>query len=108
MKLQKSAEGIVLDVHVRPNSKEFKVRETEEDGLVVFCREAPVKGRVNREMTKELSRLFKRRVSILSGFTSKQKRVLIRDIETNELRQILNATMVHRALKRKKKRSVNV
>jgi uncharacterized protein YggU (UPF0235/DUF167 family) len=43
MKLQKIAQGIVLDVHVRPNSKEFKVRETEEDGLVVFCRETPVK-----------------------------------------------------------------
>lgn len=86
-----------MDVYVRPNSKEFKVRETEEDGLVVFCRETSVKGRVNRELIKELSRLFKRRVHILSGFTSKQKRVLIRDIETNEVRQILNANMVYRA-----------
>ncbi len=94
MKLQKIAQGIVLDVNVRPNSKEFKVSETEEDGLVVFCRETPVRGRVNRELIKELSRLFKRRVHILSGFTSKQKRVLIRDIETNEVRQALNATVV--------------
>jgi len=108
MKLQKIAQGIVLDVNVRPNSKEFKVRETEEDGLVVFCRETPVRGRVNRELIKELSRLFKRRVSILSGFTSKQKKVLIRDIETNEVRQILDAIMVSHALKRKEKKNVSV
>jgi len=29
-----------------------------------------VKGRVNRELIRELSRLFKRRVEILSGFSS--------------------------------------
>lgn len=91
MRLQKTAEGIILELHVKPYSKEFKIK-TEEDGLVISCRESPVKGRVNRELIHELSRLFKRRVEIISGFGSRQKRILIRDIKMNEARQLLDST----------------
>jgi len=95
MKLWKTAQGIVLDVYVKPNSKKFQIK-TEEDKLVVFCRETPVKGRVNRELLKELSRLFKRRVEIVSGFSSRQKKILVRDIEAKEVEQILGvATCAH-------------
>lgn len=91
MRLQKTAEGIILELHVKPYSKEFKIK-IEEDGLVISCRESPVKGRVNRELIQELSRLFKRRVEIISGFSSRQKRILIRDIKMNEARQLLDST----------------
>ena len=77
-----------MDVHVKPNSKEFRI-SLESEELVVFCRAAPVKGRVNRELVKELSRLFKRRVEILSGYSSRKKKILIRDIEAEEVEQIL-------------------
>ena len=92
MKLQKTSGGVVIDVHVKPNSKQFRIA-VESDELVVFCREAPVKGRVNRELVKELSRLFKRRVEILSGFSSRQKKVLIRDIEVKEVKQVLDVAV---------------
>ena len=92
MKLWKTSQGIVLNVHVKPNSKQFQIK-TEEDELVVFCRETPVKGRVNRELVKELARLFKRRVEIVSGFSSKQKKILIRNIEAKEVKQILDVAM---------------
>ena len=88
MKLLKTAQGVVLDVHVKPNSKNFRV-ELDEDGLVVSCREAPVKGKVNKELVKKLSRLFNRRVEIVSGFSSRQKKLLIRDIEAEEVNRIL-------------------
>jgi len=91
MKLQKTSQGIILDVYVKPKSEEFKI-ETEDDKLVLFCRETPKKGRVNRELIKELSKLFKRRIEILSGFTSRRKRVLIRSIKENEVRQVLDFT----------------
>jgi uncharacterized protein (TIGR00251 family) len=96
MKLWKTAYGIVLDVYVKPNSKRFRIN-TEEGELLVFCRETPVKGRVNRELVKELSRLFKRRVEIVSGFSSRHKKILVRDIEAKEAEQILGvATRAHR------------
>ena len=90
MKLQKATQGTILCVYVKPNSKEFKI-ETENDALVVFCRETPEKGKVNKELIKELSKLFKRRVDILSGFTSRQKRVLIADASVEWVDCILSS-----------------
>jgi uncharacterized protein (TIGR00251 family) len=96
MKLWKTAHGIVLDVYVKPNSKRFQIK-AEEGELLVFCRETPVKGRVNRELIKELSRLFKRRVEIVSGFSSRHKKILVREIEAKEAEQILGVvTRAHR------------
>ena len=88
MKLLKTAQGVVLDVYVKPKSKEFRV-ELDVDELVVSCREAPVKRKVNIELVKKLSRLFNRRVEIVSGFSSRKKKLLIRDIEAEEVNSIL-------------------
>lgn len=88
MRLLKNGQGVVLDVHVKLNSKNFRV-ELDGDELVVSCREAPVKGKVNREVVKKLSRLFNRQVEIVSGFSSRQKKLLIRDIEVEEVSRIL-------------------
>ena len=88
MKLQETAQGVVLDVHIKPKSKKFRV-EVDGDEVVVSCREAPVKGKVNRELLKQLSRLFNRRVELVSGFTSRQKRFLISDIGAEEAHRIL-------------------
>jgi uncharacterized protein (TIGR00251 family) len=89
MQLLKTTQGTVLDVYVKPNSREFKIR-VENDELIVFCRETPEKGKVNKELMKELSRLFKKRAEILSGFTSKQKRILIKDASAKEVDEILS------------------
>jgi len=88
MKLLKTAQGVVLDVYVKPKSENFRV-ELDVDELVVSCREAPVKRKVNRELLKKLSRLFNRRVEIVSGFSSRKKKLLIRDIEVEEVNSIL-------------------
>jgi uncharacterized protein (TIGR00251 family) len=88
MRLIKSARGVVLEVYVKPNSKRFRI-EFEGDELVVSCREAPVKGRVNRELAKELSRLFNRKVELISGYHSRNKKILISGIEAGQVNQIL-------------------
>jgi uncharacterized protein (TIGR00251 family) len=88
MRLLKTAQGVVLDVYVKPKSENFRV-ELDGDELVVSCREAPVKGKVNRELLKQFSRLFGRKVELVSGFTSRQKKLLIRDIEAEEVNRIL-------------------
>ncbi len=92
MRLQETAQGVVLDVHVKPNSKEFRV-ELDGDELVVSCREAPVKGKVNKELLKKFSRLFARKVELVSGFTSRQKKFLISDIEVDEINRILASAL---------------
>ncbi len=88
LKVQETNKGIILDVHVKPNSKQFKL-ELEGDCVVVLCREAPVKGKVNVELLKVFSRLFDKRVELVSGFSSRNKRFLILDIEAEEIETIL-------------------
>ncbi len=92
MRLQETAQGVVLDVYVKPNSKEFRL-ELDGDELVVSCREAPVKGKVNKELLKKFSRLFARKVELVSGFTSRQKKFLISDIEVDEINRILASAL---------------
>jgi uncharacterized protein (TIGR00251 family) len=77
-------------VHVKPNSKEFRLT-IQYDELVVFCSEAPIRGKVNKELLKQFSRLFGRKVELISGFTSKEKKILVRSIETDEANRILNS-----------------
>ena len=89
LELLKVSDGVVFAVFVKPNSKQFQLK-VEGDELVVLCRESPVKGRVNKEFINELSRIFKRRVEIIAGFTSRQKKVLIKGISTDEVNAILS------------------
>jgi len=46
MKLQKTSGGVIIDVLVKPNSKQFRI--TVESRELVFCREVPVKGRAGQ------------------------------------------------------------
>ena len=88
MRINEVKDGVILDVNVKPNSKEFKI-VVEGDDIVVFCVEAPVKGKVNKELVKEFSRLFHSKVELVSGFTSKQKKLLIRGFRKSEVERIL-------------------
>jgi len=87
MKLLQVPQGTILEIRVKPRSREFRMKLNDE--LVIFCRETPVKGRVNKELVKQLSRLFKKKVEIISGVTSKQKKVLVRDAEVKEVEKLL-------------------
>jgi len=82
-------DGTSLEIYVKPKSKQFQIKR-ENDTITVLCRETPTKGRVNRELIKELSKVFKRRVEILSGFTSKQKKLFIWNINIEEINKVLD------------------
>jgi hypothetical protein len=88
VKITEVKEGLILELYVKPNSKEFKI-VVDGDEIVVFCREMPTKGKVNKELTKEFSKLFHNKVELVSGFTSKQKKLLVRGVEKDELEHVL-------------------
>jgi uncharacterized protein (TIGR00251 family) len=88
MKITETKDGIILEVLAKPMSKNFRIA-VEADEIVVFCTEEPVEGRANKELVKGLSRLLKRRVELVSGFGSKQKRLLIRGMSKNEVETVL-------------------
>lgn len=90
MKVTETKEGCVLEILVKPRCKAFKV-VVEGDDIIVLCREEPAKGKVNREIIKELSKLFHKRVELVSGFSSRQKRLLVRGIGKNEVELALQS-----------------
>jgi len=87
----KTDKGVILNVYVKPNSKEFKII-TDNNEFIVFCRENPEKGKVNKELIKELSRLFHKKVEIAAGFTSKQKKILVKDVSEEEIMKHVTKT----------------
>jgi uncharacterized protein len=89
MKLTETKDGVVVEVFVKPNSQKFGVT-VEGDEIVVRCTEEPVKGKVNKELIKELTKLFRTQVELVSGATSKQKKLLIKTVERNQVERLLH------------------
>ncbi len=89
MKLTETKDGTILEVFVKPNQPEFKIA-IEEDEIVIFSTEEPVKGRVNKEILKELTKLFHAGIELVSGSASKQKRLMVKGLGKAEIQKILN------------------
>lgn len=69
---------MIIDVKVKPNARECKVEE--KDGVyAVFVKAKPEKGKANREAVKLLEEHFGKKAKIISGLTSRKKRVEIGD-----------------------------
>ncbi len=94
MKMQETKQGVVVEVYVKPRSKEFKI-VIDKDEIVVFCKEGPFRGKVNRELVKEFSKLLRRKVTLISGFTSRQKKLLAEGAKKSEVARILSRNNGH-------------
>lgn len=90
MKLIETKEGTLIEVFVKPNQPRFSVK-LEGNEITVFCTEEPVKGKVNKELIKELSKLFHSDVEIVSGLTSRQKRLVVKNMHSAEAETILRS-----------------
>ena len=89
MRLTEIEKGTVIEVSVKPNQPKFNVK-IDGDEIIVFCTEKPVKGRVNKEVIRELSRFFHAEIEIVSGLTSKQKRLLIKNMSKSNVESLLH------------------
>jgi uncharacterized protein (TIGR00251 family) len=90
MKITETKEGAIVEVFVKPSSPKFGVAFDGQE-VLAYCTEKPVKGKVNKELVKEFSKLFHSRVKIVSGFTSRQKRLLILGINKDNAEHIIAA-----------------
>lgn len=88
MKLTETKDGTIIEIYVKPNSQKFEVI-LKEDDVVVRCTEEPVKGKVNKEILKALSKFFHTNVELVSGATARQKRLLIKNIRKSEVERLL-------------------
>jgi uncharacterized protein (TIGR00251 family) len=88
MNVKETKDGAILEVFVKPKSQKFEVL-LEGGEVVVQCTEEPVKGKVNKELLKALSKFFHTNVKLVSGAASKQKLLLLKGIEKSEVERLL-------------------
>jgi len=68
----------ILRLRVLTGKRDFRILwDAENDTLLVESTKQPVKGKANIEILKELKRFFKADTRIVSGLTSKEKKVSI-------------------------------
>jgi uncharacterized protein (TIGR00251 family) len=90
MKITETKAGTIIEVFVKPNSPKFELK-IENEEILVFSTQEPVKGKVNKELVKELTKLFHQEVEIVSGLTSRQKKFLIKSVRKDEVERLLRA-----------------
>lgn len=90
MSVNETKDGTIVTVFVKTNSPKFKI-ELEGNEIMVYSTEEPEKGKVNKEIIKELTRLFKAKVEIVSGFTSRQKQLFVKGMGKNRVEVILKS-----------------
>jgi uncharacterized protein len=89
MSIKETKDGTIITIFVKPNSPKFAV-EINGDGIVVYSTEEPVKGKVNKEILKEFSKLLHTKVEISSGATSRQKQLFIHGMTKEQVAQFLS------------------
>ena len=94
MKVTETKNGTIIEVFVKPNQPKFNIK-IDSDEIIVFCTEEPVKGKVNKELVRELSRFFHAKIELVSGLTSRQKQLLIRDREKHQVERLLHREQGH-------------
>lgn len=88
MTITENKNGAIITIYVKPNSSQFGIT-FEDNEIVVRCTEEPVKGKVNKELLKEFTKLIHANIVLISGATSKEKRLLIEGKTKTEIETFL-------------------
>ena len=95
MSISETKDGVIITIFVKPKASNFKV-ELDGKEIVVYSTEEPVKGKVNKEIIKELSKILHTRVKIVSGSTSRNKQLFVEGIEKSQVMQLLQMWVTRR------------
>ena len=90
MKFIEAKDGVIFDIFVKPNSPKFEIK-IEGEEIIVHSTEEPERGKVNKEIIKEFTKLFRKKTEIVSGLTSRNKRLLVVGLNEKEAVEILVA-----------------
>ena len=89
-----NGDGIILNLHIQPRASKSEVCGVQGDALKIRLTSPPVDGAANklcREFLAELFHVSKSSVEIISGETSRHKRVKITASDTARLQQIVDS-----------------
>lgn len=91
-------EGYVLTLHIQPNAKKTEIIGIHGDALKVRLQAPPIDGKANEALCTFLAEIFavkRQSVVLLSGETSRRKRILIKQATTLPLSMIKILQGVH-------------
>jgi len=71
--------GVVLNIHAHAGKPDFKIKGFSkwQNAIEVEVKAFPQKGNANAEIEKKLGEFFQASCTLLSGFSSSKKRVLV-------------------------------
>lgn len=90
--LQAQGENVVLTLHIQPGAKKTEVAGIHGDALKIRLAAPPVDGKANDALLAFVAQslgLAKRNVVLLSGQTSRSKRVGVNGVEIEQIRGLL-------------------
>ena len=88
MSIKETKDGVSITIFVKPNSPIFKI-DFDGTEIVVYSTEEPIKGKVNKEIIKEFTKLFHSKVELTLGFTSKEKQLFVKGVKKQHVEQLL-------------------
>ncbi len=89
-------QGVVLAVRVTPKSSQSKISGIIGEELKIMLNAPPVDGKANQELIKLLSKtcsIPKSHITLLSGETSRSKRLLINGLDEQDIIDALGAIL---------------
>jgi len=89
-------EGVVIHIRVVPKASRSKIAGQHGDELKIMVKAPPSEGQANKELLRFLAKslgVSNSRIQLLSGETSRSKRVLIRSIPIEEMHTLLECEM---------------
>ena len=89
MSIKENKNGTTITIYVKPNQASFKV-EFDLDEIIVYSTETPERGKVNKEILKEFSKLLSTKVDLVNGATSRKKQIFARGLTKEKVEQLLN------------------
>ena len=88
--LEPHPEGAILPVRAHAGARRNEIRGEQNGMLRVSVTQAPEKGKANKALIAVLSEglsLKKSQIELISGATSPEKRFLVREVTTDQLRE---------------------
>ena len=81
---------IVIQVKTRQNINKLVF---EDNQLIVFVKDPPLKGKANKTILKVLRKYFKTKITLESGHTSKNKVFRLHNLIPEQVQEMLDAKM---------------
>jgi uncharacterized protein (TIGR00251 family) len=92
--LKETAEGVIISVKALPHSVRAGVRGVDGGALKVAVNAPPEKGKANAAVLEELAKFLavpRASLELLSGDASRNKRVLVKGITADAVRQLTSS-----------------